>query len=314
MILRSTVLRTGKYCSRAIAFILRVWLAAAAVLLVALAVTLSSAAAGPYSMDITFDILPKSLQFNEVDWSQTDDDQGIRCTDETQAFNDGVGWVRCRFVADEINDAKQYLHRQGLQTGDVYRNIRIKPVSGGYGFYVASVVIAAVLITLLVRFFGWRLSSELKLISNLGWRALAVLVAPTALCMVLTWLIFWVVGVEASHSVVQSLSPSDRVSLMVAAILIAPVLEELLYRGLVFDLLQRASGAVPACVVGTVLFVISHGAMELWDSGTPRFVMLGVASVCLYAIRVRFGSIILCIGAHAFFNAIVVLALFSATG
>lgn len=309
-----TVGRARKLLGSAVALVLRVWLAAAAVLFVALVVTLSSAAAGPYSIDVTFDLLPTSLQFNEVDWSQVDDSHGIRCTDETHALNDGVSWVRCRFVANEINDAKQYLHRQGLQTGDVYRNIWIKPVNGGYGFYAASVVIAAGLIILLMRFFGWRLSLELKLIRDLGWRAFAVLVAPAAFCMVLTWLIFWVVGVEASHPVVQSLDPSDRISLMVAAILIAPVLEELLYRGLVFDLLQGASRAVPACIVGTGLFVVSHGAMELWDSGIPRFVMLGVASVCLYAIRVRFGSLILCIGAHAFFNAVVVLAWLSTTG
>ena len=314
MPLRSIIVSRGKYLWRALAFILRAWLAAAAVLFVALVVTLSSAASGPYSIDVTFDLLPTSLQFNEVEWSQADDDQEIRCTDETRAVNDGVSWVRCYFVANEINDAKQYLHRQGLQTGDVYRNVRIKPVNGGYGFYVASVFIAAALIILLMRFFGWRLSSELKLISNLGWRALAVLVAPTALCVALAWLVFWMVGVQASHSVAQSLSPADRISLMVAAILIAPVLEELLYRGLVFDLLQRASGAVPACMVGTGLFVISHGAMELWDSGTPRLVMLGVVSVCLYAIRARFGSLILCIGAHAFFNAVVVLAWLSASG
>ncbi|WP_296251195.1 CPBP family intramembrane glutamic endopeptidase [uncultured Stenotrophomonas sp.] len=314
MILRSILLRRRKLFSRAVAFVLRVWLAAAAVLLVALMVTLSSAAAGPYSIDVTFDVLPTSLQFSEIDRRQVDDEQGIRCSDETSAFNDGVSWVRCRFVASEINDAKRYLHRHGLQTGDVYRNVRIKPVSGGYGFYVASVVIAAALIILLGKFFGWHLSSELKLICNLGWRVLAVLIAPTALCMALAWLIFWAIGIEPSQTVVQSLSPSDRISLMVAAILIAPVLEELLYRGLVFDLLQRASGAVPACLVGTGFFVVSHGAMELWDSGIPRLVMLGVVSVCLYAIRVRFGSLILCIGAHAFFNAVVVLAWLSTAG
>lgn len=279
-----------------------------------LSITLSSAVSGPYSMDITFDVLPTSLQFNEVDWSQADDDQGIRCTDETHTLNDGVSWVRCRFVANEINDAKQYLHRQGMQTGAVYRNIRITPVNGGCGFYVASVVVAAGLSILLMRFFGWSLSSELKLIGNLGWRALAVLAAPTALCIVMASLISWMVGMEAGNLVVQSFSTSERISLMVAAILIAPLLEELLYRGLVYSLLHRASGSVPACMVGTGLFVISHGSMEFWDSGTLRLAMLGVISVSLYAIRVRFGSLILCIGAHALFNAVVVLAWLSAAG
>jgi len=312
--MRPAIVRKVRLLDRAIWLFLQGCLAAFAVLCVSFAIALSSAVSGPYSMDVTFDLLPASVEFNQVDWSQADDDQGIRCSDETRVVNDGFSWVRCHFVANEINDAKEYLHRQGMQTGDVYRNIRIRPVNGGYGFYVTSVVVVAVLITLLMRFFGWRLSSELKLIRDLGWRALAVLVAPTALCMVLAWLIFWGGGVEASQLTVQSLSPSDRVSMMVAAILIAPVLEELLYRGLVFDLLQRANGAVPACMVGTGLFVISHGAMEFWDSGTPRLVTLGVASVCLYLIRVRFGSLILCIGAHAVFNAVVVLAWLSASG
>lgn len=312
--MRSTIASKRGALDRATSFVARGLLAVLAVMCVSLAITLSSAVVGPYSMDVTFDLLPTSLQFNEADWSQTEDDKGIRCTDETRAFNDGLSWVRCRFVANEINDAKHYLHGQGLQTGDVYRNIRIKPVNGGYGFYVAAVAIAAGLIVLLKLFFGWRLSSELKLIGDLRWRTLAVMVAPTALCLVLAWLIFWTVGGEAGQSAVQSFGPSDRISLMVAAVVIAPVLEELLYRGLIFDLLQRAGGAAPACLVGTSLFVISHGAMELWDSGIPRLVMLGVVSVCLYAIRARFGSLILCIGAHAFFNVVVVLALLSAAG
>lgn len=314
MTLRAKFLSRGKLFRRAGGFILRAWLAAFAVLLVSLVVILSSAAAGPYSMDVTFSLSPTSLQFGEVDWSAADDDQNIRCTDETLALNDGVSWVRCRFIADEINDAQKYLHRRGMQTGGVFRDIRIKPVTGGYGFYVASVAIAAVLTILLMRVFGWSLSAELKLIRSLGWGALVVLVAPTVIFMSLASLILWAVGFEARHSVVQSFSPSEQISLMVAAILIAPLLEELLYRGLVYSLLQRASGAIPACMVGTGLFVISHGSMELWDSGIPRLLMIGFLSVSLYAIRIRFGSLILCIGAHAFFNAVVVLAWLSASG
>ena len=314
MTLRAEFLNKGKLFRRAGAFILRAGLAAFAVLLVSLVVILSSAVAGPYSIDVTFDLLPTSLQFGEVEWNAADDDQNTRCTDETLALNDGVSWVRCRFIADEINDAKQYLHRQGMQTGEVYRDIRITPVRDGYGFYLASVVIAAGLAMLLIRVFRWSLSAELKVIKNMGWGAFVVLVAPTVIFMSLASLFFWAVGVEARHSAVQSFSPSEQISLMVAAILIAPLLEELLYRGLVYSLLQRASGAIPACMVGTGLFVIAHGSMEFWDSGIPRLLMIGFLSVSLYAVRVRFSSLILCIGAHAFFNAVVVFAWLSAAG
>ncbi|MNV94190.1 hypothetical protein D3C71_1889650 [compost metagenome] len=65
---------------------------------------------------------------------------------------------------------------------------------------------------------------------------------------------------------------------------------------------------VSACIVGTALFVICHLATEFWEAGRLRLLMLVVMSTCLYAIRARFGSITLCIGAHALANTLVLLA------
>ena len=78
---------------------------------------------------------------------------------------------------------------------------------------------------------------------------------------------------------------------------LAPVVEELLFRGLGFSLLQRYGTPVTVVVVG-VAFGLAHGLVE----GLPLLAAMGMG---LAYLRSRTRSVLPCIALHAVFNALV---------
>jgi len=81
-----------------------------------------------------------------------------------------------------------------------------------------------------------------------------------------------------------------------AVVLVAPVFEELLYRERLLRAFRAAVGGIPAVLLTSSLFAISH--LE------PPLVLAAFAvGAALGAVRLCFGSIALCIGIHAGLNA-----------
>ncbi len=89
------------------------------------------------------------------------------------------------------------------------------------------------------------------------------------------------------------------------ALLLAPPLEEVMYRGLLFDGFKESWGFVPAALVVTVLFVLVHifEISHYWPAAA--------AIVCLAAatliVRLRMRSIMAAIVLHVAYNAGMVL-------
>jgi membrane protease YdiL (CAAX protease family) len=109
----------------------------------------------------------------------------------------------------------------------------------------------------------------------------------------------------ASISVVGlalGLAPRDRddphamgVAVIVATWLLAPVFEEILYRGHLLPVLRDRAGAPLAIVVTSILFALPH--LEAWS-------VLGtfLVGLALGVTRALAGSLALCIGIHAGLN------------
>ena len=93
--------------------------------------------------------------------------------------------------------------------------------------------------------------------------------------------------------------PSDGlVFLFVLAVFAAPVIEELLFRGLLLGALLRSVPAAVAGVWSALLFTFVH-PMVSW----PPVFLLGV--LCA-ALRLRGWSVVACMVLHAVYNAVVV--------
>lgn len=290
-------------------------LSAVAVLFTAIAISLSSIASGPYRMDITFDVVVPARESGGVeslprtDFDIKDVDRRIRCSDATSNFSDGSDYIRCQYIADEINYAKSFLRENGIVVGAKLYDISMRPAGGNVAYHASMGLIVFLLVVALTRFLGWTPRLDASAVCALKWR-LPVLVAMPGLVTYATGIAMYLILVRMQVDL-PSVQPGHgdyTWSMLIAALIVAPVVEELLYRGVIFELLRRGSNAVVATLAGTGLFVMAHYSAEFWDSGAIRIASLIAMSVCLYVLRARYGSIFICIIAHAVFNAFVTFA------
>ena len=93
-------------------------------------------------------------------------------------------------------------------------------------------------------------------------------------------------------------APAQFASSLAVAVLAAPVVEELLFRGLLLGGLRRQATPLVAVVWSALLFAFVH-PMPWW----PLVFVLGV--LCA-ALRLRFGSLWAAVSLHAAYNAVVV--------
>lgn len=87
----------------------------------------------------------------------------------------------------------------------------------------------------------------------------------------------------------------------VVACLLAPVIEEVTYRGVVFQAARSRVGLVGGLVVSALVFTAMH--VEVWNSAPALFGLL-ILGLWLAAIFHRTGSLVVPIVAHATFNGV----------
>lgn len=95
-----------------------------------------------------------------------------------------------------------------------------------------------------------------------------------------------------------------RVYVGVIALALAPFLEELLFRGVLFAGLSASWGRVPAAGVTTLAFVALH-ATELLFYWAAGFGIVALATLALW-LRLRFGALGPAVAAHLTYNAVLV--------
>lgn len=113
-------------------------------------------------------------------------------------------------------------------------------------------------------------------------------------------------GVPADNaSFLRDQSPAALVALAVAAVLVAPVLEELLFRGVVLHGLMLRVGFWPAAVVSSAVFGLFHATGTGLDA-VPVVLATGVFGLGLCLLTRRTGRLGPAIGVHALRNALAV--------
>jgi membrane protease YdiL (CAAX protease family) len=97
---------------------------------------------------------------------------------------------------------------------------------------------------------------------------------------------------------------SRAAALMIAflAVATAPIVEESIYRGILYPALERVSGAPVAVILVTLLFAVPH-VPQYW----PNFaviISITLLSVALTVLRARTGRLLPCVAVHFVFNGI----------
>jgi membrane protease YdiL (CAAX protease family) len=134
-----------------------------------------------------------------------------------------------------------------------------------------------------------------------GWKitALAFLsIVPVVLLM--QWL-GSVVGGEAMENQplldfwLQSKDPLDRLTVILMAVVVAPVAEEILFRGFLYGVARRYVGRIWALLAASLLFAAIHVHLPV----LPALFVFAVALTIVYEVT---GSLWAAIAMHALFN------------
>ena len=104
---------------------------------------------------------------------------------------------------------------------------------------------------------------------------------------------------------VEHASPMDMALLFILGVAIAPIVEELFFRGLLFGVCRRYLSQGMSILVISVLFVLAHYAQTggYW----PSMVAIFAVALVLTTQRAAFGSVIPCWITHACYNSILML-------
>jgi uncharacterized protein len=109
-------------------------------------------------------------------------------------------------------------------------------------------------------------------------------------------------GVETAMERIVGSSRTTALAIAFMAVVTAPLVEELVYRGVLYSALQKAAGKVLAVVGVMVLFTIIH-VPQYW----PNYGIIGAVcllSISLTLVRAYTGRLLPCFIMHLVFNAI----------
>ena len=114
---------------------------------------------------------------------------------------------------------------------------------------------------------------------------------------------------EADNEVLRIIRSSRAAVFVLAALatLTAPIVEEVVYRGILYSAFQRVFGVGIAVAVVTALFALIHFP-QYWPSFSTLF-LLTLLSLILTMVRVRTGNLLPCIILHTIFNGLQSIAL-----
>ena len=187
---------------------------------------------------------------------------------------------------------------------------------GGWGVVAAGFVSQAVILVAVALSVTTGAAQGLKSLSLGGWRPRHALSSASAwLCS--AWMVFaaalvcfgvyYLIARRPPPAmpvarILPQLSAGQQLALGALAVLVAPVCEELLFRGVIFGSLRARLGFWPAAAASGALF----GAIHLSPVHVLPLAVLGVALAWVYE---RTGSLWTSVGLHAIQNA-TVMALF----
>lgn len=238
--------------------------------------------------------------------------ESIEC-DVAESPRDAEGdHVRCRFTGTgSVFDVQSYLAARGITTANVYANYSSWPRQGGLTQVLWQFLIGLAALLLWLRRQDGLIASLQQDISR-AWMALRsnpfLFVLPfsaSAAASSASLMVF-----EYARPALSALSGGGDVGFLVVVttVLIAPLLEEAVFRGHVYDILSRRMRWWLASILGSLSFASMHSISMLNANNGPIYFMgLFAAGIALCFVRKRTGSVTACILAHALANLVALL-------
>jgi membrane protease YdiL (CAAX protease family) len=106
-------------------------------------------------------------------------------------------------------------------------------------------------------------------------------------------------------------SRDSALLLMSMAVLIAPLVEETVFRGYLYPLFAKSFGVVPGIVITGILFGLLHGAQLAWTWSIVSLLIL--VGIVLTIVRARTGTVFASFLLHLGYNSVIALTTIIAT-
>jgi membrane protease YdiL (CAAX protease family) len=174
-------------------------------------------------------------------------------------------------------------------------------------FLQIAAILPAHLLTLLLAWLVVTRGRKYDFRTSLGWQSGGFQWWHYATVLIGFFLLAGITGYfapEQENDLTRMLQTSRSVVYVIAfiATFTAPLVEEVVYRGVLYSALQRSIGVPAAFLLATFLFAVVH-VPQYWPSFSTIF-LLTVLSVTLTAIRVVSKNLLPCIILHTLFNGI----------
>ena len=152
---------------------------------------------------------------------------------------------------------------------------------------------------------AWRYGEPF--LGALGWtfpipHAFLLLVAGPALTITLSGIgVILHAPTDSSQIELLIKSRASLAAVMLFGVVLAPIFEEMVFRGFLLPLLARSVGAWPGIVLTAVPFGLLHGAQNHW--AWQPVVLIGVAGIAFGYVRYKTGSTTAAFLMHSAYNA-----------
>jgi membrane protease YdiL (CAAX protease family) len=161
-------------------------------------------------------------------------------------------------------------------------------------------------LTLVIAWFAVTRARKYSFTKTLGWTMGGVVWWHYVLFMLCFFALAGAVNYfvpEQENELIRVLRSSRTAVVLVAimATFTAPLVEEVIYRGVLYSAFQRTFGPALAVVAVTVLFALVH--VPQYYPSVSTMLLLTVLSLTLTLIRARSGNLLPCIVLHTVFNA-----------
>lgn len=200
-----------------------------------------------------------------------------------------------------------YLYKSGVDLGNRDALIEFIKTDPMTNILAIVAVIPAHILTLVL---AWMIVTKFNKYSfrqTLGWKfntfKIWYIFVIVGLFLALAAVLTTIVG-EQDNDLLRILRTSRTVVYVVAflATFTAPLIEEVVYRGILYSALQRSFGVVYAVAIVTFLFALVHVPQYYPDFVSISLICL--LSLVLTLVRVRTGNLLPCIVLHLVFNGI----------
>lgn len=278
------------------------------------ALTLPGLLAQRQDFTITFGVIssPATLEFPITkERSSGDPLTALRCEKSPSTEKEIQFSLNCSYVAESLYDGQKFLENLGLELTNYYRNVSSKSAPGNLDPLIWQVLLG------LLAWYGWLRLTKTRLRNDIGNGISFVKKKP--LHLLLPYALSMLALTLSAQFFPETPAPS-RAELgldylphaLATAVLIAPIVEEAIFRGLVYDILAKHIHWAISAFICTASFTLIHFVPS--DAAWTGHLSIFIMGAGLLWLRAKSSSLTLCVFAHALYNALVLAAMFFTKG